>query len=467
MGVEILYKDFAVYDKSLLQIKSGVSSTLTEKEKLKADLKNNDKPQLYASFEQRYMDCDVPYEFIDLKKKIGYASNVSLGVNASYLSVGFYFQQMITSRGLTLFFTDDPTEYANKITVVWHNSESNENLLSKTYYPTSNVFECYDYVENYDTLYLTIAGWSKPNRRARLYRVDVGTTIKFTEEDIRRSTVTEVANLVPVEVELNSSEVSILYDDAEYLQEKQKFETYHNGELISEHYVSKITINGKEMTIQGLDLVSILETYDIPTVICTGKTFEECLTNLIFKDFYIDFSVDEDLASIKITSDFPEKIDRRMALTALCLSVGAWVDTTRSGVVHIRSVDKYLSDETVQNVIPETEVLQGDSIEIKEAYGSITGVYGDTEIVLSANNNSEQNLTIEFIVTSEISIASLLKIYAKYYFTPIFYKAKSVVGYEKIGELVDINNRNGLITRRKLILNGNKLFAEGEYKLNG
>ena len=66
MGVEILYKDFAVYDKSLLQIKSGVSSTLTEKEKLKADLKNNDKPQLYASFEQRYMDCDVPYEFIDL-----------------------------------------------------------------------------------------------------------------------------------------------------------------------------------------------------------------------------------------------------------------------------------------------------------------------------------------------------------------------------------------------------------------
>lgn len=468
-GVKVVYNNTADYNKNNLSL--SVSSSVSDEN----DIKNNFPPVIFASFEKQYMDVDTPYEFFNENKKNGWVSALCNGkgqytTDEPILYVDF--GKNISSKGVTLYFTENPEEYASEVMLIW---TVGVNEISETFEPTSNVYFCDRIVEGYNKLEIRIVKWSVPYRRARLYRIEFGEILTFDEESVLNATVTESTNLIPVQVELNTSEISIEYPEGSFFEENQKFFVYHNDHLIARHVVSGIESMQKKINFSGIDLLSVFEAEEINISEFNGLTFENCVS-LIADGEEVDIDIaDSTLKNIIVSCNKDEEYDKRKALTALCLAVGAWIDTTRSENITIRKISTYLERTSTLSTITEEHILSGDKFTKNEPYKRIKAKFGGRTVkVTDTGSEATQTLEIEFPIYSTVTESFIRNVLPIYYFKPDVYTAKSVVTVssdtdynERVGDLININNQKSVINKRKLILNGKKVFAEGEYKING
>lgn len=472
-GVKVVYNNTADYNKNNLTISASSSVTNVN------DLKTNEPPVIFASFEKQYMDVDTPYKFYDENDKHGWVTALFNGKGDHTTTeppyVFFQFNKTVSSRGITLYFSENPEEYAPEVEIEW---TVDNNTVSETFYPTSNVFFCEKTVENYNEVYIRIVKWSIPYRRARLYRIEFGQIMTFEDDDVLNASVTEVTNIIPVQVELNTSEISVYYTgfkDETLFKENQKFFVYHNEHLIARHAVSNIEIMQKKINFNGVDLLSTYEAEEINISEFNGLTFENCVA-LIADGEEVSISIaDNSLKSIVVSCSTNEEYDKRKALTALCLAVGAWIDTTRDENITIRKISTYLERTSVLSTITEEYILSGDKFAKNEPYKKIKAKFGGRTVkVTDTGSEATQTLEIEFPIYSTVTESFVRNVLPIYYFRPDVYTAKSVVTVssdtdynERVGDLININDQKSIINRRKLILNGKKVFAEGEYKING
>lgn len=534
MGAKIVYKNYALIDKSMTLPKSDDISEFACLE----DLKYSNTPAKLASFEEQYMYSDAGYPFYCPGEEnceiLGYVSDSMCDGSGVFDSEEPPKMQVFmsedgkvraTSDGIMLYFSPWEEEYATEVEILWlvRAPDGEPITIQETFFPDKNIYFCSKRVENYSMVEVRFHKWSFGNRRARLYRIEFGQEIIYEGDSVFSVSVDESVNLVSDQISVNTSSVVLVAQQGENFQKQQEFEIWYGDKLIAAHFVKDIKMQNSRVTITGNDVLSKLDSGKVswteaPFETLPGEqsegqseeqeknTFRSCLYAILKGKENEDVPcvlLDEEnsdaaLLSSSLKCKLPEEVSRREALTAVCLAMGAYVDTSGSAGIVIRSAREALhavseddseEDNTQENVreIPEVHVFSGDSTEIKESYRTLTikfkdgsGTEGKSETVKNpmypdSTQELELDLTmlnIESIDTGEgystlwAYLNGLKDLYANYYFHSEFYTAKAVMGEDiAVGDRVTINEKDAFLTQRTLNLDGDKMIADGTYKL--
>ena len=535
MGAKIVYKNYALIDKSMTSPQSDDISEFACLE----DLKYSNTPAKLATFEEQYMYGDVGYPFYcpgeESCEILGYVSDSMCDRSGVFdseepPSVWIFMDETdahvrTTSDGITLYFSPWEEEYATEVEILWlvRVSDGEPITIQETFYPDKNIYFCSKRVENYARVEVRFKKWSFGNRRARLYRIEFGRETIYEGDSVFSVSADESVNLVSDQISVNTSSVVLTPQPGDTFQKQQEFEIWYDNKLIAAHFVKDIKMQDSRVTITGNDVLSKLDSGKVswseaPFETLPGEqsegqseeqeknTFRSCLYAILKGKQGEDVPsvlLDEEnsdaaLLSSSLKCKLPEDVSRREALTAVCLAMGAYVDTSGSAGIIIRSAREALhaaseedseEDNTQEDVreIPEVHVFSGDSTEIKESYRTLTikykdgsGTEGKSETVKNSmypdsTQELELDLTmlnIESIDTGEgyptlwAYLNGLKDLYANYYFRSEFYTAKAVMGEDiAIGDRVTVNEKDAFLTQRTLNLDGDKMIADGTYKL--
>ena len=518
MGARIVYKNYALIDKSMTHVQSSDVSEFACLE----DLKYSNAPKKPASFEEQYMYSDVEYPFYEEGWEdcahLGYVSASMCDASGAFdpdvpPSVEIFMSESGTqvqaaSDGIMLYFSPWEEEYATEVEILWLISDSSGVIqgepVRETFYPDKNIYFCARRVENYTKVEIRFKKWSFGNRRARLYRIEYGRETVYEGDDVFSTSVDESVHLVSDQITVNTSSVVLVARSQETFQKQQVFEVWYGDRRVAVHHVKDIKIQDSRVTITGNDVLARLDSGKVRWPAVLEDTFASWL-HLILEGTQEDVPAvsldmehsDAALLSRRLRGSIPEEVSRREALTAICLAMGAYVDTSGSGGIAVKSAKAVLDDSpggTLEEggdpeeirTIPETQVFSGDSTEIKEAYRTLTIKYKDISGV-EHTTNAQKNavypdgaqdleldlsmLCIEGMRDSEEEALQypwqqLLELYAKYYFHSEFYTAKAVMGEEiAVGDRIWINGKDAFLTQRTLYLDGDKVIADGTYKL--
>lgn len=505
MGVKVVYKNYALINKNKLKIEvlNGGQSSFA----LLEGMKNDDAPStMFASFEEQYMCSDRKYIFScenNVKaEKLGYVSKVmcdSLGnfeegnrpeINIK-INAG---DTTASSDGITLYFSPVEEEYATEVEITWkiRNAETETTtIVTETFYPDKNIFFCPKIVENYLSVSITFKKWSLGNRWARLRRIEFGREVVYEGDAILSVSVNESVNLVADQTTVNTSNVVLLTEPDALFQEQQWFEIFYNDTLIARHFVKELKVQGRRVSITGNDVLAKLDNLKMTNVQSNLLiTFKSWIQNYIFtgkeeRNIPLIWNADR-VKECKLRCSFEKGTTKREALTRLCLAAGAYIETAGSRGIVIRSTEDALNaaaadapsadDEAPPaKIIPETDVFSGDSMEYKEPYCSVEIKYIDNNTEAQAeakqrrvfsNNTAKKEFDLSTTLREDKEYQYLADTYARYYFHTDFYKAKAVIDEDiNIGNRVLINGKDAFVIQRTLNLDGDKIIADGTYKL--
>lgn len=515
MGAKIIYKNYALIDKKSTFISSNGESPFSRLD----DLKGDDIPRPLASFEEQFMRADVEYPFYckgdpeNETECVGYVSRAlcdSTGLfdrETPVLSITMFDPEQtphftpITSDGITLYFSPIKEEYATEVEVTWYlpvPGEENK-AVTETFYPDSNIFFCKKKVEGYVGLKIAFKRWSFGNRWARLCRIDYGHEEVYEGDAVFTASVSESVNLVSDQLQVNTSSVVLWADPDAVFQEQQEFEILYGDTLMAKHYVTDLKIQGRRVTITGNDGISKLDKSKMPAMAAAEtKTVQEWIEMILSgaekaeRPVSLNPGSDASILSMKVSGIFDKEMSRREALTTLCLAVGAYVDTSRAEGIVIRStadalhaapVDPAPEDtEILSKVIPEQHVFSGDSEEMREPYRTLAIKYkeGDEEktttpVINTAYSGSAAELVLDTCAmgvteagdsTAYGHFNTLQDLYTEYYFHSGFYSSKAVMDENiQMGDRILVNGKDAFLIQRTINLDGDKLIADGTYKL--
>lgn len=515
MGAKIIYKNYALIDKKSTFISSNGESPFSRLD----DLKGDDVPRSLASFEDQFMRADVAYPFYckgdpeNETECVGFVSramcdNTGLfDMETPVLTIAMVDPEQtprfvpITSDGITLYFSPIEEEYATEVEVTWYlpvPGEENK-AVTETFYPDRNIYFCKKKVEGYVGLKIAFKRWSFGNRWARLSRIDYGHEEVYEGDAVFTASVSESVNLVSDQLQVNTSSVVLWADPDAVFQEQQEFEIWYGDKLLAKHYVTDLKIQGRRVTITGNDVLSKLDKSKMPPMPeDETKTVREWIEKILSgaenskQPISVDDESDTSVLELEVSGIFDKEISRREALTALCLSVGAYVDTSRTDGILVRSTEDMLHAppvdpdpedmESYSKVIPEQYVFSGDSEEMREPYRTLAIKYkeGDEEKTTKpVTNTAYSGGAAELVLdTSAMCITgvggstvykhfnTLRDLYAEYYFHSGFYSAKAVMDIDvQMGNRILINGKDVFLIQRTINLDGDKLIADGTYKL--
>lgn len=512
MGVKVVYKNYALVDKSKLVIRAESSNEYEKNVHYFADLnglKADNVPSRLASFEEQYMRSDRKYKYSCWNaagvENLGYVSRTMCDDKGSFEEGNFpklnisisSSNDTASSDGITLHFSPIEEEYATEVEITWNAKDADTGKLIKmteTFYPDKNIFFCPKIVENYTGVNIAFKKWSLGNRWARLYRIDFGREVVYEGDAVFSVSVNESINLVADQTTVNTSSVVLLTEPDALFQEQQWFEIFYNDTLIARHFVKELKVQGRRVSITGHDVLSKLDQLEMQSnTAYLERQFENWVNYSVWnlndtelKDIPLIWNVPDEIKECSLSCSFEKGITRREALTRLCLAAGAYIETAGSRGIVIRSTEEALNaaaanassadDEAPPaKIIPETDVFSGDSMEYKEPYYSVVIKYKDTDGNEQTKSSTlknrvcpDKNAKKEFDLKStyQDNYSALANLYTRYYFYTDFYKAKAVIDEDiNIGNRVLINGKDALVIQRTLNLDGDKIIADGTYKL--
>lgn len=512
MGVKVVYKNYALVDKNKLVIRAEGSNEYKKNVHYFANLnglKNDNAPSRLASFEEQYMRSDRQYKYSCWDsagvENLGYVSRTMCDGQGNFEEGNFPKLNIFissdndtaSSDGITLHFSPIEEEYATEVEITWNVKDADTGKLIKvteTFYPDKNIFFCPKIVENYTGVNIAFKRWSLGNRWARLYRIDFGREVVYEGDAIFSVSVNESVNLVADQTTVNTSSVVLLTEPDVLFQEQQWFEILYNDVLVARHFVKELKVQGRRVSITGHDVLSKLDQLEMPEVKAyLPMYFESWIRGYVWrsdksemKDIPLIWNVPNEIKECELNCSYEKGITRREALTRLCLAAGAYIETAGSRGIVIRSTAEAL-DAAAANalsaddeappakIIPETDVFSGDSMEYKEPYRSVEIKYIDNNIERQAkaeqrrvfsDSTAKKEFDLSTTLRSDKRYQYLANTYARYYFHTEFYKAKAVIDENiNLGNHVLINRKDVFVIQRSLNLDGDKIIADGTYKL--
>ena len=164
-------------------------------------------------------------------------------------------------------------------------------------------------------------------------------------------------------------------DDNGYIYEKgQVFRIYNNDILISKTFVKKVKkISEKTWEFNTEDYISLLEKYDYIGGIFSGSLTEKMVIDSIFRGTNIPYYLDGDFGE-KVWGYIPYT-NCREALTQICFSCQAVVDTAKSEVIRIKKTG---NNESIIN-IPQNRISRNLSLNYEYSKNSVTLYYHSYE----------------------------------------------------------------------------------------
>ncbi len=445
--------------------------------------------KLLGTFEKNSLDPDKTYYFYDSDNTHWFSSVLcdDYGEFRQIPSVKYTFSSPKNLPGLSIFFSNDVTYNPFWIRLIFTHGDGSTTDIETTG-PEKGWFAYEKPINNCKSAEIRIIAMRYPQIRARIFRVDFGVVHTFSGDDIISSEMTEGINPVSVETELHTSTFQLKGKISPMIEKRRKFDIYHIDGYGDEHFMGQqlstdITENDGIITLKGSSLLKLLEYFYIPTDkvnVYEAISFYERLSSFISgRNLGMEIYYPEDIKNTIIKGRFNDRVSLRTAFTALALACNLYIDCNSMNRIEFKHTDDLFSQTQNSFYIQETQVFNGDSFEYNTPYKYLkltTRSENDRTYTFSITNpaeiDTETSKDISPLLYSSHSqdsgVDDMLASESQYYFNNVVYKANTLCDskvncYGIVGKKGIINGYECILIRRKIILDGEKLYSENNF----
>lgn len=338
-----------------------------------------------ATLEKDYWKLDGSYEpFPDSPQ------NTSWGIWSNSMSdengifsvppvIELSFQNIHKTAGLTFEFCPYGNNYCNHMLIQWYLDDAV--IKEAEFYPAAWRCEYRCTVEKYNKLIITFYSTNEPYRYLKVQNIQHGINEYFSEDEIETASVLEEVDISALELSVNTLEFRLrtVNDDFDIfnpkglynlLQKKQQLcvEGYVDGGLINfgYFYLDNWNDDEGETELTAQDAIGIMSNTTFKGNIYEGVKALNVIDE-IMNDAGFGYSVDSRIGDMKISGWLPI-CTHREALQQVAFALGAYVDTSRGGMVRIR----FGADEDVIYNIGMDRKAVGSSATLKEYISGVS-----------------------------------------------------------------------------------------------
>lgn len=344
---------------------------------------------------------------------IGYVSEYSEG------SVAVQLPMVHTSAtsGLTITWCGMHSEYPTVFTITAKNGGTvvYESTITDNTKPVSAIFA---QLQNYDSIAITVHGWSLPNRRVRIEKITIGHILTFYKKDIFSYTHEQTGHLNSGELPKNSITFTLDNTDGrwnpnnptgmeQYLSERQRLRVRYgldvNGVVewikAGTFYLSewRVPNNGLEASFVARDIFEYLlnETY---TKGKSGTLYELIEDAFESAGVPYDFEYVLDSSLKSHSAAIPDGEHTCAEIVQMCANAGGCVIyQDRDGVLHIEHLNKVHSGA----IIPLTLSYSHPEIELSKPLKNVAVSYGDNNYSLPVQNTGETQTVSNPLISNQ------------------------------------------------------------------
>lgn len=342
-------------------------------------------PAPSATLEKDYWKLDGSYEpFPDSPQ------NTSWGIWSNSMSdengifsvppvIELSFQNVHKTAGLTFEFCPYGNNYCNHMLIQWYLDDAV--IKEAEFYPAAWRCEYRCAIEKYNKLIITFYSTNEPYRYLKVQNIQHGINEYFSEDEIETASVLEEVDISALELSVNTLEFRLRTANDDFdifnpkglynlLQKKQQLcvEGYVDGGLINfgYFYLDNWNDDEGETELTAQDAIGIMSNTTFKGNIYEGVKALNVIDE-IMNDAGFGYSVDSRIGDMKISGWLPI-CTHREALQQVAFALGAYVDTSRGGMVRIR----FGADEDVIYNIGMDRKAVGSSATLKEYISGVS-----------------------------------------------------------------------------------------------
>lgn len=342
-------------------------------------------PAPSATLEKDYWKLDGSYEpFPDGPQNTSWGiwSNSMSDENGNFSVppvIELSFQNVHKTAGLTFEFCPYGNNYCNHMLIQWYLDDAV--IKEAEFYPAAWRCEYRCAIEKYNKLIITFYSTNKPYRYLKVQNIQHGINEYFSEDEIETASVLEEVDISALELSVNTLEFRLRTANDDFdifnpkglynlLQKKQQLcvEGYVDGGLINfgYFYLDNWNDDEGETELTAQDAIGIMSNTTFKGNIYEGVKALNVIDE-IMNDAGFGYSVDSRIGDMKISGWLPI-CTHREALQQVAFALGAYVDTSRGGMVRIR----FGADEDVIYNIGMDRKAVGSSATLKEYVSGVS-----------------------------------------------------------------------------------------------
>lgn len=310
-------------------------------------------PDAYATGEPNYWKLDgnfIPFPDVPENQTWGLwgllcSQSDTKFINPIVLKINM--TELHSSLGLTIEFCPYGNNYCNDLNIQWYHNDTL--LSSKDFQPDRWRYVCLNTINNYNRLIITFRGMNQPYRLLKVQNVAHGAAEVFTNDDLVSCSLLETVDLTSATLEINTLEFNLISGDEKFnifnpqgiftlLQKRQEIsiEAQDNDSVINygTFFLSEWENSSYDnMRFSCEDCLSIMD-----DVQYEGGIYNNISANTIIEDIVtkagFGYTLDPQLATATLTGHLPI-LSSRESLQHIAMAIGAYVDTSRSGMLRI------------------------------------------------------------------------------------------------------------------------------------
>jgi hypothetical protein len=329
----------------------------------------------YATYEPNYWLLDGGYKFLPedtSRVHVGLMSLSMSDVNGNFsippvLTVNF--QQVHSTDGLTLRFSQYTGDYISLLTVAYYDA-SDVLIRSDNYEPDNWEFSTEQAAEDFKKIVITFSQTHRPYRYLRLSGIDFGELIYFNGENVIEADSIEEVNPISIEVPFSTVRLLLFSEDEDfsivnptglYTEFKERMplsvHEYVDGQanFIGRFYLEDWTsVTENQMQLECVDLLGVLDKITCRGGIWLGAGITvEDLVEEILGQIFIPYDLDTNIADVVLRGWLPSATYRE-TLQQIAFASGAHLSCTRYGSI------KIFKTTLAQDGVPSSIIASGD-----------------------------------------------------------------------------------------------------------
>lgn len=260
------------------------------------------------------------------------------------------------SIGISFEFNPYDNSYCDYLRIRWYRGST---VIDSGYYRPDNWrYTVSNKVTNYNKIRIDFYSVNKAYRYLKIQNIAHGEYQFFSSADVISASILEEVDLTSTELSVNTLDFSVYSQDERFniwnpsglydlLQKKQQLvvDGWNNGVLVpfGNYYVDTWEAEDVIMSISATDAIGVMDT----TLFNGGMYTAETVLNLVdevMTDAGFGYTVDTEIGAKTLTGWIP-RCSHREALQQIAFAAGAYVDTSRGGMVAVRAIDETIRGE--------------------------------------------------------------------------------------------------------------------------
>lgn len=301
-------------------------------------------------------------------------------VFAVHPSFDVKFDEAHTSVGLTFNFIED---YPTEMIISWYyDSNQTTKILSKTFYPDSMYFFCFEQVEYYKSIKVEFVRTRQPKQYVNVAFTTYGKVQTWANEDVITATVNEEIDVTSATIPINTAEMTFLDAKNDYnvqnpnglwksLQTSQRVVVTENVDgseiAVGTFYIDNWTSKENSISLNLVDAVGIIDKSMFDGGMYSNVRVENLVADIMASANITDYTLADDLKDLTLSGYLPI-CTHREALQQIAFATGAVVDCSRTSAIKI-----YVPDRNVDSFILVDRKFSGQTVsELTDYVSSIS-----------------------------------------------------------------------------------------------